>query len=306
MMVTGDHYMTANAVAHSLGIFGKGGKQVVLDMISTKSVSEAPTKAPQHVSKANVAVASRFGGSQHNHEDPLAALRHSVPQHSRLGVPSSLSSRVTFPLNPDGDSGLAAVRALLQQSLRVPSASPAAAPSQQAAAVSAAGNACELSARSFSCAPAVHAADAAASPAAAIAASSAFFRSSSLHAASPAAATSAATSAASPAVVRAPSPLLASYLQSMGMAKSAPQTQIGSAQAQQVSTQAQAGSAQTQQVSAQAVLLHAQSRFANRYVFVSLHAPQALHHAPRCTDHDNAALVSLSLDEPKHLLQKQH
>ncbi|KAL0035584.1 hypothetical protein WJX79_000466 [Trebouxia sp. C0005] len=159
MMVTGDHYMTANAVAHSLGIFGKGGKQVVLDMISTKSVSEAPTKAPQHVSKANVAVASRFGGSQHNHEDPLAALRHSVPQHSRLGVPSSLSSRVTFPLNPDGDSGLAA---------------------------------------------------------------------------------------------------------SMGMAKSAPQTQIGSAQAQQVSTQAQAGSAQTQQVSAQAVLLHAQSRFANR------------------------------------------
>jgi len=296
MMVTGDHYMTASAVAHGLGIFEKGGKRVVLDMISTKPASEAPTKAPQHVSKAAAAVASRFGGSQHNHEDPSqAALRHSVAQHSRLKEASSPSSRVTFHLNPDEDSGLAAMRASLQESLPVPSASPAAVPSQQAAAVSAAANACQLSARSFSCAPAVYAADAAASPAAVIAASSAFFRSSSLEAASPVASPAAAaavTSAASPATAKAQSPLLASYLQSRGMAKSAPQAQAGSAQAQPASAQAQPGSAQTQQVSAQtqqvsaqtqqvsaqASPLHAQSRFANRYKSVSLHAPQALRH----------------------------
>jgi hypothetical protein len=317
MMVTGDHYMTASAVAHSLGIFEKGGKRVLLDMIVTKpAASEAPANAPLHVSKATAAVASRFGGTQHNHQDPSqAALRHSVAQHSRLTVTSSPSSRVTFLLNPNEDSKIAAVRASLEESLRTPSASPAAAsaqqapavsasraaaPSQQAPAVSAAANACQLSARSFSCAPAVQAADAAASPAASpaatIAASSALFRSSSLQAASPTAATSAATSAASPAAspapAKAPSPLLGSYLQSMGMAKAAPQAQAGSAQAQAgsaqaqqvsaqaqagsaqaqagsaqaqpASAQAQAGSAQAQAGSAQAAPLHAQSRFANR------------------------------------------
>ena len=342
MMVTGDHYMTASAVAHSLGIFEKGSKRVVLDMISAKpAASEAPAKAPQQVSKATAAVASRFGGTQHKHQDPMqAALRHSVTQDSRLIAASSPSPRVTFRFNADEDSKLAAVSASLQESLRTPSASsaaatspqapavsasPAAAPSQQAPAVSAspaaapsqhdavsaAATVCQLSAHSFSCAPAVHAADAAASPAAspaaAIAASSALFRSSSQQAASLAAslvaATSAATSAASPAPAKVPSRLLDSYLQSMGMAKSAQagsaqaqaslvhaqassaqaqagsaQALAGSAQAQAGSTQAQAGSAQAQAGSAQAAPLHAQSRFANRYKFMFLHAPQALHH----------------------------
>ncbi|KAL0020340.1 hypothetical protein WJX77_012513 [Trebouxia sp. C0004] len=257
MMVTGDHYMTASAVAYSLGILEKGGKGVVLDMMSAKSASEAPTKGPQHVSKSDAAVASHFGGTQHSREDlSQAALRHSVAQHSRLMAASIPHSRVSFR---DEDSGLAAVRASLQESLRAPSASPTAAAAQQAAAVSAAANTCQLSSRSFPCAPAVHAADAAASPAAAIAASSALFRSSSLQAASPppAAAAAAATSAASPAAVKAPSPLLASYLQSMGLAKSAPQAQAGSAEAQPASAQAQ-------QVSARATPLHAQSRFADR------------------------------------------
>ncbi len=320
MMVTGDHYMTASAVAHSLGIFEKGGKRVVLDMISTKpAASEAPATAPPRVSTVTAAVASRFGGTQHRHQDlSHAALRHNVTQHSRLTAANSPSSRVTFLLNPCEDRKLAAVRASLEESLRTPSASPAAAPAQQAPAVSAspaaalsqqapavpaslaaapsqqaaaraaAANACQLSARSFSCAPAVHAA--AASPAAAIAASSALFRSSSLQAAAPAAATSAATSAASSAPAKAPSRLLDSYLQSMGMAKSAQAgsaqagsaPQAGSAQAgsaQAGSAQAQPASAQTQQVSAQPSPLHAQSRFANRYKSVCLHAIQALRHA---------------------------
>ena len=299
MMVTGDHYMTASAVAHSLGIFEKGGKRVVLDMIATKPASEAPATAHQHVSKATAAAASRFGGSRHNHQGH-AALGRSAAQDSRLIAVSSPSPRVTFHFNADEDSELAAVKASLQESLRTPSAAAAATLSQQAAAVSAAATACQLSSRSFSCAPAVHAADAAASPAAATAASSAFFRSSSLEAASPVASPAAAasvTSAASLANVKGPSPLLASYLQSLRMAKSAPraqagsaqaqhlstqaqagsaqaqqgstQAQAGSAQAQQGSTQAQAGSAQAQQGSAESTALHAHSRFANRYKFVS-------------------------------------
>ncbi len=275
VMVTGDHYMTASAVAHSLGIFEKGGKRVVLDMIATKPASEAPTNSPQHASKATAAATSRFGGPQHIHQDlSHAALRYSLAQDSRLMAASSPSPRVTFHMNPNEDSGLAALRDSLQESLQTLSASPAAAPSQQAPAVSAAANACQLSLCSVSCAPAVHAADAAASPAAAIAASSALFRSSSLQAASPVAspaAAAAATSAASLATAKLPSPLLASYLHSMGMDKSAGQAQAGSAQAQPALAQAQ-------QVSAQATPLHAQRRFASRYKFVPLHAPPALRH----------------------------
>jgi len=252
VMVTGDHYMTASAVAHSLGIFEKGGKRVVLDMIATKPASEAPTNSPQHASKATAAATSRFGGPQHIHQDlSHAALRYSLAQDSRLMAASSPSPRVTFHMNPNEDSGLAALRDSLQESLQTLSASPAAAPSQQAPAVSAAANACQLSLCSVSCAPAVHAADAAASPAAAIAA--------------------AATSAASLATAKLPSPLLASYLHSMGMDKSAGQAQAGSAQAQPALAQAQ-------QVSAQATPLHAQRRFASRYKFVPLHAPPALRH----------------------------
>ena len=329
MMVTGDHYMTASAVAHSLGIFEMGSTRVVLDMILAKpAASEAPTAAQQQVSKATAAAASRFGGTQRKHQDPMqAALRHSVAQDSRLTAASSPSPGVTFRFNADEVSKLAAVRASLQESLRMPSASSAAAPFQQAAALSAspaaANTACQLSARSFSRAPAVHAADTAASPAAAIAASSALFRSSSQQAAapaaSPAAAASAATSAAFPAAAKAPSPLLISYLQSMGMVKAqagsahaqaesahaqaesaqaqassaqaqqvsaqaqaeagSAQAQASSAQAQAASAQAQARSAQAQAGSAQAAPLHAQSRFANRYKSVSLHASQALHHS---------------------------
>ncbi|KAL0050516.1 hypothetical protein WJX82_001360 [Trebouxia sp. C0006] len=59
MMVTGDHYMTASAVAHSLGIFEKGSKRVVLDMISAKpAASEAPAKAPQQASSAQAQAGS--------------------------------------------------------------------------------------------------------------------------------------------------------------------------------------------------------------------------------------------------------
>lgn len=229
IMVTGDHYMTAIAVATHLGILAKGKTTVLLDMISKTPAGVPPTN-PSPVNKANVSGFSRLGRPQpHSCESSSAEVRHRNAGHRHsvnLGpTPSADSSRtVSFSLSEDEGHGQAAVRTALHESLRAPSTAIATATSQQVATAAAAGDAVKAhqpskQSSSLHNAPATRAGGMTKpTAAAALAASSDFFRSSSVHTAAHAVA-----AAASPepliATARAPSPFLASYLQSMGMSR---------------------------------------------------------------------------------------
>ena len=335
VMVTGDHYMTAIAVAEHLGILAKGKTKVLLDMIS-KAPSGVPPTNPSPVNKANVSGASRLSRPQrHSCELGCAEVRHPNVGHRHslnLGpMPSADSSRtVSFSLSEEEGDSQAAVRTALRESLRAPSTSTSAATSHQVAAAAAAGDAAKAhqpskQSSSLHNAPAIRAGGMTKpTDAAALAASSDFFRSSSVHTAAHAVA-----AAASPepliATARAPSPFLASYLQSMGMTRRTDQGQLpshtqpgpllaqpGSLQAQPQSAQSQpellpgaAGLAQAQpgsanQGPAQLESLPAERRVGQRYA----HAP-AFMYSEACLVCTFSLLALLMQDGMQHVMPWQ-